>query len=1060
MKRTLLPLLTAAIALSACTQQTSYGKLSITGSNVALVMKPDDTTTELAQLQRYRGQTAFLDRESYWPGRANREMPAPGGGAPKAPDRAEQESDVFKVGVPGSKLLYLMNQYRGLQVVSFAKGEEQPELLGRAATSGNSVDEMYSDLKNSRLIAIEHDYKYADGKDQSHSMLVVYDVSQPSQPARSHTIDIEGLVMDSRIVGDVLYVASRADDKGLVTSYSLTSPDLHQVEQHALTLPVAYGENMNIIQQDAKAYLVAVLADKGWGWWQNASTIEVVDISNPQGRIQPMMSVATRGFVRERSQTTIRNNTLVVTSNYASKEAVQGRDQIFRIAVETFKFPEATSEVLTDDEAQFRKLNIQRQLEKVYGADRDQLEDKLMNDKELGLKGRFVKKGETLKKIVADSMVTVGDGSGLSAQLQDVRYQDGLLYAFWVPRDQIDPFDLFDMSQPENGITYLGRLHFDGWIERAIPFNFNGRKFVLGLGWIQPVVDNEDGRRVPQAMIFEVKQVGSKLKAVDVAQISLEGANVWTNFNGQDKMVEVRETASGQGEILFAAEKFAKNTYSGGGQIIRFDLSKVDTGDALAQGPFLSGGAEWIRRVFTNPEINRINSFSDHALATFGGATKNGDMHPVNILELARNITAYEVIQGAGTQIITNGYGADATTSLRSVSHVDDEKSQALSQLEIAGSYSGRLMLANGDLLIATTKYDYSASQSTVTTRVTRITAMNSQLSEVAHQEWQTTYSNDDISIEMSPLVQLADGTILAQVSSTIKRLDLTKGLTASPLALDPSCVTTDRQGFALKVINGSTFMTSEQSIDSKDFENERFVRRFLSPVALTANSISCSATYNIPGDVKTVNANGDILVENMWVTDLHDRKAELQHSLLSLHLANGVATLKDEATLPQAPQSYMPRMIGMCRGGCGYNPTADFRAIGAQLFTVNVAGSNGHLEMYQAGADSMIEHEMRSFDTSFDEDSVSISGLIVNGDETLAVLRGDRKVQVMRWTSKDLRPQAVKIKLSGTTDEASESVTVPGAWWSMDDLHYSAAPRTLEIAQGWNGMTQLLLMK
>ena len=897
-------------------------------------------------------------------------------------------------------------------------------------------------------------------------MLVVYDVSNPSKPTHSRTVDITGLVMDSRIVGDVLYVASRADDKGLVTSYSLTSEDLHQVEQHELSLPVSYGENMNIIQQDDNYYLVAVLSDKGWSWWQNASTVEVVDISDAHGKIKPMMTVATRGFVRERSQTTIANKTLVVTSNYAPKEAAPGQQQVLRIAVETFKFPEAASEILTDEEAQFRKLNIQRQLQGHYGTDLDQLQDKLMNDPELGLKGRFVRQGESLKKIVADSMITVGDGSGLSAQLQDVRYQDGLLYAFWVPRDQIDPFDLFDMSHPENGISYLGRLHFDGWIERAIPFSFQGRKFVLGLGWIQPVVDNDDGRRVPQAMIFEVKQVGKTLKAVDVAQLSLEGSNIWTNFNGQDKMVEVRETTPGQGEILFGAERFEKGDFAGGGQIIRFDLSKVDTGDALSQGPFLSGGAEWIRRVFTNPEINRINSFSDHALATFSPTQTKGDVHPVNILELARNIAGYEVLGGTGVQIVTDGYwgSVGSTTSLRAVNSADAEKAQAISTLEIPGTYQARLMIGS-DMLVLTNKYESSEKAGkwtyTQTTRITRVTAANGLLSEVAHQEWVTSDSNGDLSLE-SPLVKLADGTILISAANTVHRLDVSQGVKAIDLALDASCQTTDRRNVSIKVLNGGAFLTSDQSIDSKDFENERFVRHFLSPVTLNASSIRCEATYNVPGTVATINANNDILVDDSWVTDIHVKKdqndVETQHSLLALHLENGVATLKDESVLPQAPQVYYPRMMCM---GCGGGSFTDLRAMGAQLVSITAKGSQGLLEMYQVGADSMIEKDTRSFTTAFDDDTVSLSGILQTADGTLAVLKGDRQVQVVRWTAKDLRPQALQIKAvdeHGEEGKASEIVTIPGSWWSVTDLHYSEASHSLEMAQGWTGLTQIRL--
>src|SRR3712207_8482362 len=45
---------------------------------------------------------------------------------------------------------------------------------------------------------------------------------------------------------------------------------------------------------------------------------------------------------------------------------------------------------------------------------------------------------------------SVGDTNGLHASLQDVRVSADLLYAFWVPANNIDPFDLFDISEPRS----------------------------------------------------------------------------------------------------------------------------------------------------------------------------------------------------------------------------------------------------------------------------------------------------------------------------------------------------------------------------------------------------------------------------------------------------------------------------------------------------------------------------------------------------------------------------------------------------------------------------------
>ena len=93
-------------------------------------------------------------------------------------------------------------------------------------------------------------------------------------------------------------------------------------------------------------------------------------------------------------------------------------------------------------------------------------------------------------------------------------------------------------------------------------------------------------------------------------------------------------------------------------------------------------------------------------------------------------------------------------------------------------------------------------------------------------------------------------------------------------------------------------------------------------------------------------------------------------------------------------------------------------------------------------GADSMIEKDTRTFTTAFESDSVS-SSFLINGDETLAVLKGDQQVQVVAWTKKELRPEILKLKPvneRGEVGKADDILTLSGSAWSVGDLHYSAA--------------------
>ena len=70
----------------------------------------DDQDSIAAQLKRYKGQTKFLNPYTRYalgaePSARSADRSAMGGG------RDIQESDIFKVGKPGSKLLFLLNNF-------------------------------------------------------------------------------------------------------------------------------------------------------------------------------------------------------------------------------------------------------------------------------------------------------------------------------------------------------------------------------------------------------------------------------------------------------------------------------------------------------------------------------------------------------------------------------------------------------------------------------------------------------------------------------------------------------------------------------------------------------------------------------------------------------------------------------------------------------------------------------------------------------------------------------------------------------------------------------------
>jgi hypothetical protein len=1073
--------------------------------SLASAPEPANRGSEKAQLSRYRGQTEFLNpvnsyQNCFGPFGCPKAEAAPAPAADAGSQaRAEQESDIYKIGKPGSKLLYLLNNYRGLQVISYADGAEKPKIVGRVQATGNYPDEMYYDAAQDRLLVIE---RYAESTDENddtrRSRLVAYDVSEPTRPKIQETKQLKGILADSRIVGDVLYVATSADSKGAVTSYSLKGKSISEVATYTLSMPVSYQKNMNIVSSERDGvysyHLIATLSESGWGWWDRSSVVEVIDISNPKGRIEPVMSVAAKGFLRERSQTTIKNNTLIVTSNYLVDE----KNRIARIAVETFRFPTAQTEVLTEKEAQFRKLNIDRELEGQSGETREQSLEKLVSDPKLGIKGRFVRQDGQLRKMMPDSSVTVGDGSGLSANLQDVRYQDGFLYAFWVPANQMDPMDLFDISDPESGVKYLSRLQFDGWIQRAIPMTFAGRTFVLGLGRVVSVVNNETGRQRPQAMIFEIVNQGGKFRAFDVAQYTFEGSDIWTNYNDQDKMVEVHTNENGTGEILFEATRYGDQVYSDGGQILNFDLKAIidqQNGSALKPGAFLAGGADWIRRVFTNSEINRINSFSDQALATFseGRTSTAGTLKPAHILELARNMRAYETVtvgdQNFGVQLISDysWMTSDASTTVRVVpsDKADTEKPAVLSEILLPGNYLGHVRdQKTGDLIVLSNSYQNVKQGEGYSYRSTVYASrLKVDASGVAQKIGETSWSFDrgqdlmplGLRIERgfesyygsSPaIVQLQDGTLLAQSDSEVKVLDLSSGIAAQNLTLD-QCRTENREAIEVQVMNSKPYLSMKDAFESAEYKGLRMTRNWLAPLTLAGNKAACGSETNIPGRAVLVTAAGEILSSDTYAQDIieetqtrptgEDTQVEEKYfkfitkdALISTKIADQKATLVDEA--PAQDSSGQVFQVG----------ENEFARMTSEEYS-----KTAKLEFLKLDGQAGITTDVYAFQTDLKQASlIQVVPHPAKNGVWMGVLESNNHMQVVQWTALDRHPVVKTIVPVNERMEklkAVRSMSLSGSSYSYyggggNQLHFTAHQMSFERPQGLAGVSQFFI--
>ncbi|GEJ57847.1 beta-propeller domain-containing protein [Anaeromyxobacter diazotrophicus] len=249
---------------------------------------------------------------------------APQGGAAAA--RAVEEADVY---ARAGTTLYVLNAFRGLQAIDLAD-PAAPILLARLPLLGTPVD-LY--LRGSAALVAVSDvlsFREAAGATQPErgSRLFAVDVSDPAHPAVATELPVDGELVQTRLVGDVLYVVSRQSpwygwpgiatgvasggsggagavsgavagagwETVTVASFDVRDP-AHPAEVAHLQLPAGGW--------DAHAHVTAERVTLAFsGWSADASgpvtRFRAVDISDPGGALVAGVEVTCPGAVRDR----------------------------------------------------------------------------------------------------------------------------------------------------------------------------------------------------------------------------------------------------------------------------------------------------------------------------------------------------------------------------------------------------------------------------------------------------------------------------------------------------------------------------------------------------------------------------------------------------------------------------------------------------------------------------------------------------------------------------------------------------------------------------------------
>lgn len=234
-----------------------------------------------------------------------------GGDGGEDPGRLIEEADIVKL--TGDRL-YAMSRYGGVAAIDIADVDE-PKLLGRHRIEATPF-EMY--VKDDVVFALYQDYgEYIYDEDEGTarfvqtSHVVVIDASEPANMNVLARFAIPGYISDSRIVGDILYVAAFEDGycwsctqnqpRTTVMALNVADPSsVEKVDQLSFDdQEGSYGWRRSLTVTDERMYV----AGPAWGNdGPVGSTIQVVDISDPTGDLVEGDTVQVAGQVNSRWQ--------------------------------------------------------------------------------------------------------------------------------------------------------------------------------------------------------------------------------------------------------------------------------------------------------------------------------------------------------------------------------------------------------------------------------------------------------------------------------------------------------------------------------------------------------------------------------------------------------------------------------------------------------------------------------------------------------------------------------------------------------------------------------------
>lgn len=252
---------------------------------------------------------------------------ADGKGAGDA-NRAVEEADIIR---QDGNRLYALSRTGGLAIVDITNPDKL-RLLGRKRLDAMPF-EMY--VRDGRAYVMLNDFGHwvatADGwggQWVTSSEIVSLDVTDATRIKELASYDVPGSIADSRIVGDALYLVTFEDGycwhctqkpTTMVTSFQVQGGTFKRVQQLPFT---SEREGYSAWQRSVSATNQRLyIAGPSWSWngqGESDSVVQVVDITDPGGRLVKGADVPIAGEINSRWQMDEHEGVLRVVSQFGS----------------------------------------------------------------------------------------------------------------------------------------------------------------------------------------------------------------------------------------------------------------------------------------------------------------------------------------------------------------------------------------------------------------------------------------------------------------------------------------------------------------------------------------------------------------------------------------------------------------------------------------------------------------------------------------------------------------------------------------------------------------------